>query len=201
MFRSFYRKFSAAADHYKVLGVSPTHKTSDIKLAYYKLAKMYHPDTTELPASQAARKFEAVGKAWEVLSNDLSRQKYDMERRVSSQTTTTFRSSTVKGQQGTWTFTATQFDWSDDDTADLEEWFSGLGFTASKLRDHLGKSKKKTPPRPVMKMTAHKLNHFTVKVGKPNNAGWGNAAKFAQERNFWKKPNNNHNRSKKAKYR
>ena len=36
--------FDLSKDYYKVLGVTATSKGSDIKSAYYKLAKKYHPD-------------------------------------------------------------------------------------------------------------------------------------------------------------
>jgi len=185
----------AATDHYKVLGVTPSQKTSDIKLAYYKLAKLYHPDTTNLPGAQAARKFAAIGKAWEVLSNELTRQKYDMELRG---TTTTgfragFRTQPLKQE---WVFTSSQFQWSDDEASDLEQWFSGLGFTASKLRAaFFGNAKPhKKPFRPTLKFTgkAQNVNKFRVGVAKQGRAAWGcNPSKFShnsKHQTSWKKP-------------
>lgn len=183
MFRQCRRHFSmaTATDHYKVLGVSPAQKTSEIKLAYYKLAKQYHPDTTSLPSAQAIKKFAAIGKAWEVLSNELTRQKYDMERTSFSQSSSDpfmggFKPSQAK--PGSWTFTSKQFEWSDDDASDVEEWFSGLGFSASNLRDAFfgGKPKRKQHFRPLNKPKQHKPSQFKVKIDKHCTNGhfsWG----------------------------
>lgn len=38
----------ATASHYDVLGVTPKATQSDIKSAYYKLSKLYHPDTSKV---------------------------------------------------------------------------------------------------------------------------------------------------------
>ena len=60
-----------------------TAQQKDIKLAYYKAAKKYHPDfqatASEEEKANAAEKFKKVHKAYEVLSNPISRQAYDIE--------------------------------------------------------------------------------------------------------------------------
>lgn len=61
---------------YGLLGVGREASTSDIKKAYYKLAKKYHPDTNQ-GDPEAAKKFAAVTEAYEVLSDDSRRQAYD----------------------------------------------------------------------------------------------------------------------------
>ena len=59
---------------YTVLGVKTTASAKDIKLAYYKLAKKYHPDfNTEGDQEKATEIFKKVKKAYEVLSNPISR--------------------------------------------------------------------------------------------------------------------------------
>lgn len=66
----------AFIDYYKVLGVSPTASESDIKKAYRKLAKKYHPDVNKNDP-QAEERFQAINEANEVLSNPEKRKKYD----------------------------------------------------------------------------------------------------------------------------
>ena len=62
--------------YYEVLGVSKTATADEIKKAYRKLAIKYHPDKN--PDDKAAEeKFKEAAEAYEVLSNDEKRQKYD----------------------------------------------------------------------------------------------------------------------------
>ena len=63
-------------DYYEVLGVSKTSSDDDIKKAYRKLAKKYHPDVNA-DNKEAEVKFKEVGEAYEVLSDSGKRQKYD----------------------------------------------------------------------------------------------------------------------------
>lgn len=63
-------------DYYKVLGVSKDASAEDIKKAYRKLARKYHPDLN--PNDQEAkRKFQEINEAHEVLSDPEKRKKYD----------------------------------------------------------------------------------------------------------------------------
>jgi len=64
-------------DHYEVLGVSKDAPKDEIKKAYFKLAKKYHPDVNKDDKS-AADKFAEVSNAYEILSDDEKRKKYDM---------------------------------------------------------------------------------------------------------------------------
>ena len=66
----------AKRDYYEVLGVPKTSTTEEIKKAYKKLAKKYHPDLN--PDSKTAEeKFKEVSEAFETLSDDNSRARYD----------------------------------------------------------------------------------------------------------------------------
>ena len=63
-------------DPYKVLGVSPSATDEEIKDAYRKLAKKYHPDLNPGNA-EAEAKFKEAGEAYEVLSDADKRARYD----------------------------------------------------------------------------------------------------------------------------
>lgn len=66
----------AYIDYYKVLGVNKSASQDDIKKAYRKLARKYHPDLN--PDDQEAnRMFQQVNEANEVLNDPEKRQKYD----------------------------------------------------------------------------------------------------------------------------
>jgi molecular chaperone DnaJ len=62
-------------DPYKILGVDKSASNSEIKKAYYKLAKQYHPDINKEP--EAEKKFHDVQGAYEILSDTEKKQQYD----------------------------------------------------------------------------------------------------------------------------
>ncbi|GAB4515812.1 MAG: J domain-containing protein [Anaerolineae bacterium] len=65
-----------AKDYYKTLGVSKDASDKDIKKAFRKLAKQYHPDTNP-NNPQAEAKFKEINEAYEVLGDDEKRAQYD----------------------------------------------------------------------------------------------------------------------------
>ncbi|ELW68603.1 DnaJ like protein subfamily C member 16 [Tupaia chinensis] len=62
-------------DPYRVLGVSRTASQADIKKAYKKLAREWHPDKNKDPGAED--KFIQISKAYEILSNEEKRSNYD----------------------------------------------------------------------------------------------------------------------------
>lgn len=63
-------------DYYEVLGITKGASASEIKKAYRKLALKYHPDKNPDDAS-AEEKFKEAAEAYEVLSDDSKRERYD----------------------------------------------------------------------------------------------------------------------------
>ncbi len=66
-------------DYYHILGVAPDADTKEIKQAYRRLARKYHPDLN--PEKDAEENFKAVAEAWEVLKDEKRRAEYDDLRR------------------------------------------------------------------------------------------------------------------------
>ncbi len=64
-------------DYYKILGVAKNVSEGDLKKAYRKLAKMYHPDVNKND-KKAEEKFKEVNEAYEILSNPEKRKQYDL---------------------------------------------------------------------------------------------------------------------------
>src|SRR5215218_6879260 len=66
----------AFIDYYKVLGIEKNASQDDIKKAYRKLARKYHPDLNPND-KEAHKKFQQINEANEVLSDPEKRKKYD----------------------------------------------------------------------------------------------------------------------------
>ena len=66
-------------DFYKTLGVAKTAKPAEIKTAYRKLARKYHPDSNQGDA-KAEERFKEISEAYSVLSDEKRRKEYDEAR-------------------------------------------------------------------------------------------------------------------------
>ncbi|WP_298611878.1 DnaJ C-terminal domain-containing protein [uncultured Thiothrix sp.] len=81
----------ASKDYYQVLGISRGASTEDIKLAYRRLARKYHPDVSQLPGAE--EHFKAVNEAYDTLSDSSKRRKYEQQQTTN---TTTHHETTAK---------------------------------------------------------------------------------------------------------
>lgn len=71
--RCFATKSRSRTYYYDVLGVSPKATQAEIKSAYYKLSKVYHPDINKKDGSR----FTEISEAYEILGNTKKRRMYD----------------------------------------------------------------------------------------------------------------------------
>ncbi len=70
----------ASRDYYTILGVPRTASADEIRKAYRKLARQYHPDVNK--SKDAPQKFNEVQEAYDTLSDDAKRKQYDQFGRV-----------------------------------------------------------------------------------------------------------------------
>lgn len=74
--RAFSRARVMFKDHYTALGVAKSATQQDIKSAYYRLSKIYHPDKNK-GCEKSAELFRIATEAYEVLGNYRTRRLYD----------------------------------------------------------------------------------------------------------------------------
>ena len=68
--------FNNSKNYYEILEVSVNATTAEIKTAYRKLARKYHPDINKSP--EAIERFKEISTAYETLSNPIEREKYNI---------------------------------------------------------------------------------------------------------------------------
>ena len=103
----------AKRDYYEVLGVDKNASEQDIKLAFRRLAKKYHPDVCKEPGAE--EKFKEAQEAYAVLSDETRRKQYDQFGHAA------FEQGGAGGYQG-------GFDFSDFDFSSIfDDLFGGFG--------------------------------------------------------------------------
>ncbi|KAI5640865.1 hypothetical protein M9H77_00167 [Catharanthus roseus] len=70
------REIKRKKDYYEILGLEKTCSVEDVRKAYRKLSLKVHPDKNKAPGSEEA--FKIVSKAFQCLSNEETRKKYDL---------------------------------------------------------------------------------------------------------------------------
>src|SRR5690606_30208820 len=125
-----------AKDYYRILGVAEGASAEEIKKAYRKLAKKYHPDANPNDP-QAAERFKEVGEAYSVLSDEQRRKQYDAMRK------NPFANFGFGGTRpgGARPGTTTETSFSFEDLGDL----GGLGDIFSSIFDRGGRRRQRGP--------------------------------------------------------
>lgn len=133
---------STKRDYYEVLGVSKTATDEELKKAYRKLAKKYHPDANPDNPKEAEAKFKEVNEAYENLSDPQKRRMYDQFGHDGPQG---FGGAggPFGGQGGYYSYSTSGFDGFSDfgDLGDIFSSFFGGGFGSRSSRANQGPTK------------------------------------------------------------
>jgi len=105
-------------DYYKILGIPKSASKEEVKTAYKKLAKQFHPDVNKDP--NATEKFKEINEAASVLGDDTKRQQYDQ-----------YGSDFERKYHQNFNQQYSGFDFEDMDFGDVFEMFFGGGFSGS----------------------------------------------------------------------
>lgn len=132
---------ATSKDYYQILGVSEKADASEIKKAYRKLAKQYHPDANQNDP-KAAERFKEVGEAYAVLSEPAKRKQYDQMRRMGPFMRSGRGGAGTGGMDFGGAGPGGEFRFSMDDLGDI----GGLGDLFSSIFDFGRKRKPRTGP-------------------------------------------------------
>ena len=150
-----YKQTSAVneqANLYDQLGLTRNASRKDIKLAYYKLSKQYHPDMNSDP--EAAVKYREVQEAYDVLGDEHRKNEYDMQQNDGYNISPTeaasgqFRKQDFKKRSSDPTFTGKTKD------IDFDEYY----------RAHYGKNMRKVPNAHHSTMRSHSQNENNMEM-------------------------------------
>ncbi len=127
-------------DYYKILGVSENATTDEIKKAFRRLARQWHPDRN--PSKEAEEKFKEINEAYQVLSDPEKRKEYDAMRKGGFFNFGGFGGNKAK----TYTFTSGGNDF---DFSDILKRFFGFGasswFSQDDKYEYTRKAKQEAP--------------------------------------------------------
>ena len=128
-------------DYYEILGVNKSATDDELKKAYRRLAKKYHPDANPDNKAEAEKKFKEVNEAYEVLSDSQKRKMYDQ---FGTADPSGFGGGQGPfGQGGYYSYTGSGFDGFSDfsDLGDIFSSFFGGGFGGRNSRKSNGSRK------------------------------------------------------------
>ncbi|MGD1898316.1 MAG: J domain-containing protein [Phormidesmis sp.] len=114
-------------DHYKTLGISEGASQAQVKQAYRKLAKQFHPDSQNAEAT--TDKIASVNAAYEVLGDVQARGRYDVERQLLVKEKLRSRTSRTVDSQNQYRKRRSR----SGDTATIEQWLRSVFNPADRL--------------------------------------------------------------------
>lgn len=121
---------SEKKDYYNILGVNKNATDDELKKAFRKMAKKYHPDANPDNKAEAEAKFKEVNEAYEVLSNPQKRKMYDQFGTVDPSAGFGGAGGPFGGGNGYYSYSSSGFDGFTDfgDLGDIFSSFFGGGF-------------------------------------------------------------------------